>query len=242
MSEFKLNIDGREVSAQEGQTILQAALANGIDIPHLCYDPRLTPTGACRLCLVEIEGQARPAHLLHAHGRAGHDRAHRHRGRGPLAQVHAGVAAERAQRLLHHLRRGRRLPAAGLRLPLPGGRGALRQAAATPAREPDTYTAGHKGIVYDPSKCVRCQRCVKICAEVEMAEALTLKGRALDVQVSTAFDLPLNDSTCEICGLCVSACPTGALWERAAAARAAPRTWSRSAPPAPTAASAASST
>ena len=85
-----------------------------------------------------------------------------------------------------------------------------------PARGEAVYTAGHKGIVYDPSKCVRCQRCVKICAEVEMAEALTLKGRALDVRVSTAFDLPLNDSTCEICGLCVSTCPTGALWERAA--------------------------
>ena len=81
------------------------------------------------------------------------------------------------------------------------------------------YTAGHKGIVYDPSKCVRCQRCVKICAEVEMAEALTLKGRTMDVQVSTAFDLPLNESTCEICGLCVSTCPTGALWEREASGR-----------------------
>ncbi len=54
MSQFTLTLDGREVTASEGQTILQAALANNVVIPHLCYDPRLTPTGACRLCLVEI--------------------------------------------------------------------------------------------------------------------------------------------------------------------------------------------
>jgi formate dehydrogenase alpha subunit len=52
-----------------------------------------------------------------------------------------------------------------------------------------------------------------------MAEALTLKGRALDVRVSTAFDLPLNETSCELCGLCVSTCPTGALWESAAKGR-----------------------
>jgi len=59
MNPINLTIDGHEVVAEEGQTILQAALAHGIEIPHLCYDSRLTPTGACRLCLVEIEGQIR---------------------------------------------------------------------------------------------------------------------------------------------------------------------------------------
>src|SRR3972149_9670506 len=58
MGKFKLKIDGQEISAATGQTILQAALANGIHIPNMCYDPRLSPTGACRLCLVEIEGEA----------------------------------------------------------------------------------------------------------------------------------------------------------------------------------------
>src|SRR5512143_3427753 len=57
MTELKLTIDDRQIIARPGQTVLQAALANGIEIPNLCYDPRLTPTGSCRLCLVEIEGQ-----------------------------------------------------------------------------------------------------------------------------------------------------------------------------------------
>jgi len=57
MDTIKLNIDNRELDVRPGQTILHVALANGIHIPHLCYDPRLTPTGGCRLCLVEIKGQ-----------------------------------------------------------------------------------------------------------------------------------------------------------------------------------------
>ena len=54
---MKLTIDGKQITARQGQTVLQVALANGIDIPNLCYDPRLAPSGSCRLCLVEIEGQ-----------------------------------------------------------------------------------------------------------------------------------------------------------------------------------------
>ncbi len=57
MDDITLTINGLKLAAHEGQTILQLALACGIDIPHLCYDPRITPTGACRLCLVEIDGE-----------------------------------------------------------------------------------------------------------------------------------------------------------------------------------------
>ena len=52
-----LSIDGREVTASAGETVLEAALAAGIDVPRLCFDPRLKPVGACRLCLVEVEGR-----------------------------------------------------------------------------------------------------------------------------------------------------------------------------------------
>jgi formate dehydrogenase alpha subunit len=215
MEEFTLTIDGREVPARAGQTILQAALAAGIDIPHLCYDERLTPTGACRLCIVEIEGQA-----------GLHTSCTRLAEPGMVVETESEAVVRSRKSTLEMLLSEHNVSCTtcdadgecllqdyAYRYQAAEDRFARLPSASA---EPDTYTAGHKGIVYDPSKCVRCQRCVKICAEVEMAEALTLKGRALDAQVSTAFDLPLNDSTCEICGLCVSACPTGALWERAA--------------------------
>ncbi|MFO8006723.1 MAG: molybdopterin-dependent oxidoreductase, partial [Candidatus Brocadiia bacterium] len=214
MDTFKMTMDGREVTAREGQTILQVALAHGIDIPHLCYDPRLSPTGACRLCVVEIEGEgdlqtsctrlAEPGMVVHSESEpvvssrkstlelllSEHDVS--------CTTCDADgdcLLQDYAYRYEVDEERFAKLPT---------------------AQREEGYTVGHEGIVYDPSKCVRCQRCVKICAEVEMAEALTFKGRSLDVEVSTPFDLPLNDSTCEICGLCVSTCPTGALWERAA--------------------------
>lgn len=56
MAEVTLRINDRQVTAQKGRTILEAALANGIEIPNLCYDVRLSPTGACRLCLVQVDG------------------------------------------------------------------------------------------------------------------------------------------------------------------------------------------
>src|SRR5512132_2596857 len=57
---IELSIDGRAISATEGQTVLEAALSSGIDIPRLCYHPELVPSGACRLCLVEVEGRPAP--------------------------------------------------------------------------------------------------------------------------------------------------------------------------------------
>jgi formate dehydrogenase (NADP+) alpha subunit len=217
MSQFTFTLDGREAAAHEGQTILQAALAQGAAIPHLCYDPRLSPAGACRLCLVEIEGEAG----MHTSCT---------RLVAPGMSVRTNTAAIRASRkmtieflLSEHRVACTTCDADGECLlqdyAYEYGAAEKRFPSVAPAEVEGAYTVGHKGIVHDPSKCVRCQRCVRICAEVEMAEALTFTGRALDVRVSTAFDLPLNQSTCEICGLCVSTCPTGALWEREASGR-----------------------
>jgi len=57
MPEVALTINGKKLVGRAGQTILELALENGIDIPNLCHDPRLTPSGSCRLCLVQVEGQ-----------------------------------------------------------------------------------------------------------------------------------------------------------------------------------------
>ncbi len=212
MSEFRLNIDGREVTATRGQTILEAAEASGIEIPHLCHDPRLTPTGACRLCVVEIEGQGGLHTSCTRLAEAG---------QVVRTQTEAVLRSRRSTLSLllseHHVacttcdaEGACLLQDYAYRYQAPESR--YPSLVRSPGQE--TYTVGNQAIFYDPSKCVRCQRCVKICAEVEMAEALTFKGRAGGVEVSTAFDLPLHESSCELCGLCVSTCPTGALWER----------------------------
>jgi len=211
MSTINLTINGQAIVAQENQTVLDVALANGIHIPRLCYDPRVTPSGSCRLCLVEIEGE-RGLHTSCSR-LATNDM--------KVVTESQAISASRKMTLefllSEHDARCTSCDSDGdcalQDYSYEYGADLGHFGSLVPEERELVYTGGNKGIVYDPAKCVRCQLCVKICSEVAMVEALTLKGRALDVRVSTAFDLPLNETTCELCGLCISACPTNALWE-----------------------------
>jgi len=217
MSDIRLTIDERELTAQPGQTILQAALAAGISIPHLCYDPRLTPAGACRLCLVEIEGEegfhtactrtVQPGITVHTNTQA--VRSIRKMVLEFLLSEHnlsCTTCDSDGDCLLQDYAYEYRIEES--RFP---------SVVLAPGRS--NYTDGNKALVYDSSKCIRCQRCVRICAEVQGVEALTIKGRSGEVEVTTGFEVELNESSCELCGQCVSACPTGALYERGAVGR-----------------------
>ena len=214
MSLMTLTIDAREIRAEEGATVLQVALANSIRIPHLCCDPRLAPTGACRLCLVQIEGQRG---YQTACSRLATD--------GMVVQTNTDAIRALRKTALELLLSEHRVACTTC----DADGDCLLQDYAYEYQVDETrfppvalptgaegYTAGNVSIVYDPSKCIRCQRCVRICADLQMDEALTMRGRASQVDVSTAFDLPLNDSTCELCGQCVGTCPTGALSQRSA--------------------------
>ncbi len=216
---IQLTIDGRLLAARPGQTILQVALEAGIAIPHLCYDPRLTPTGACRLCLVDIQGQpglqtacsrlAEPGMVVSTDTEE--IRSLRRTTLELLVSEHALACTTcdrdgscRLQDYAYEYRIDeQRFPKVG----------SARLGAGADGRN---YTAGTLAIGYDPAKCVRCQRCVKICAEVQMAEALTLRDRSGEMQVTTGLDVELSRSTCEMCGQCVGTCPTAALYEKAA--------------------------
>ncbi|MBN2137479.1 MAG: formate dehydrogenase subunit alpha [Sedimentisphaerales bacterium] len=214
MSEITVTINERRLTGRPGQTILELAADNGIDIPNLCHDPRLTPTGACRLCLVEVEGQ-----------------------RAPVTACTFGIADGMVVRT--ETEEIRRLRKTVLELLFYEHRGVcttcnehghcslakyayeyqlddgIFQAGRAGDRDENCMT-GNEAIGYDVDKCIRCGRCIKICEEVQMDAALTFKGRAAAVEVSTFFDIPLNESTCELCGQCISTCPTGALYERKA--------------------------
>jgi len=212
MSEIKVTINGRELKGSQGQTVLELALENGIEIPNLCHDPRLKPTGSCRLCLVEVEGQ-----------------------RGPVTACSFEIAPDMIVRtdtneirelrktvleLLFYEHKGSctscdddgdcKLQSYGYEYQVDDK--VINSGAASEIKP--NYTTGNEAIEYDLDKCIRCGRCIRICDQVQMDSALTFKERAGQLEVSTAFDMPLNDSDCELCGQCVSTCPTGALYER----------------------------
>lgn len=214
MELVKTIIDGKEFTGRKGQTILELALENDIEIPNLCHDPRLKPTGACRMCLVDVKGQITPVTSC-------------------TFEIADGMIVQTDTKELRALRK------AILELLFYEHRGScttcdengdckLQQYAyeyqvsdevlklPEIARPKDNYTTGNEAIEYDVSRCIRCGRCIRICEEVQMDSALTFKNRASSVEVTTAFDMPLNDSTCELCGQCISTCPTGALYERQA--------------------------
>ena len=209
-----ITIDGTKFSAEGGLSILEAAAANGIEIPNLCHDRRLVPSGACRLCLVEVAGQKK---LLTA----------------CTTEATEGMVVETQSDLVRGLRK------TILELLFYEHRGVCTTCdengecklqkygyeyqlddsvfqAGVAGRIKENYTTGNEAIEYDPDKCIRCGRCIRICEEVQMDSALTFKERAASVEVTTAFDIPLNESTCELCGQCISTCPTGALYERRA--------------------------
>ncbi|MBU8913781.1 MAG: formate dehydrogenase subunit alpha [Spirochaetales bacterium] len=215
--EIVLTIDGRTVNGRAGQTVLQVALDHGIHIPHLCHDPRITPTGGCRLCLVEIEGQRG---LQTSCARLAED--------GMNVTTETGEIARIRKTTLELLISEHRLVCTTCES---DGDCLLQDYAyrykVDEHRFPPiqlsvkhrNYTSGDKAIVYDPTKCVRCQRCVKICQEVQGVSALTFRDRAGGTLVTTGFDLKLKDSPCETCGQCVSTCPVGALYETQAVGR-----------------------
>lgn len=203
-----MTIDGRNAECRPGETVLQVARRIGAEIPTLCYDERVSPGGACRLCLVEADGRLVPSCAFPA--RPGLsvrtrtpeiDRYRRDLLDLTLSELGPGECrrcAEIGPCELHALAR---------RLGADGGRfagGFARQAAADP----------NPLIERDYSQCIFCDRCTRVCNELEQAHAIAPAGRGFSGRIAAFGDRGLEESPCTFCGQCVNTCPTGALLDR----------------------------
>ncbi len=209
--QFVVHIDGIPVRADAGETVLTAAARAAVEIPTLCHDPRLAPTGACRMCLVEVEGQRRlqPACTWKATP-------------GQVVTTNSERVARHRKLLLEMYLADTQAQETGELGPLDppdhvatyaqryGASGRLDANAAPREGRQDDNPYIH----FDPTRCILCERCVRYCDEIEGVNAITLAGRGASTTIATAAQIGLLQSTCELCGGCIDTCPTGAMREK----------------------------
>jgi NADH dehydrogenase/NADH:ubiquinone oxidoreductase subunit G len=201
-----VTLNGSEVMGNAGMTILELARANGIEIPTLCYHQEFSPLGACRLCVVEVEGSRTLVASCHTPISP-----------GMVIYTHSPKVLE-ARKVIVELLLSRhpdscifcnkanicelRLIAADLDI------GPLRFRLASRYYALEDVSPY---IIRDLTKCVLCRRCVSACKEIKKAEVYAIAYRGSKSKVTVDFDYPLDKEICRDCDICVSVCPTGAL-------------------------------
>ena len=213
-AELTITIDGATVRCAAGETVLEAAGRTEIDIPSLCNDPRLEPAGACRSCLVEVDGVRRLVPSCATRATDG------------MAVVTRSERISRHRNVLAALYEADLSPGpAGPPPAIAALREPTSQLELEPTRPPRAARPLETNpyLTFDPDLCIVCARCTRYCDEVEAVNAITLSERGSATTIATAGQISLMDSTCELCGGCVDTCPTGALFEtKPALAKAAP--------------------
>jgi NADH-quinone oxidoreductase subunit G/NADP-reducing hydrogenase subunit HndD len=205
-NKINLTLNGSPVSAREGMTILEVARGNGIDIPTLCYLEDQPPMGACRLCVVEVEGSRMLVGSCHTPV-----------AEGMVIYTHSPKVLEARKMLIELMLASHpdsclicdkanicelRRIAADLDIGLPRFRARKHY---YPIEAENPY------IVRDMSKCILCRRCVTACRNIKGERMFSMAYRGFDSKVVYGFDQPVDNTVCQDCDVCVSVCPTGAL-------------------------------
>ena len=212
MTTVTITIDGREVKAQSGQTVMEAAKTVGIDIPVLCHHPAVAPIGACRMCLVEIEKQRalQPACTFPVSD-------------GLVIHTESPKVVEARKFVLNLLFSERNHFCMFCQM---NGNCELQDLAyryhmdhwlyprAYPHLEVDST---RKYFVMDHNRCILCRRCIRACGDKVGNHTLGLQHRGVYTMLVADMDVPFGESSCVSCGTCLQVCPTGALMDRTSA-------------------------
>ena len=210
---MKLTIDGIEIEADEGQTIIEAAAAAGIEIPTLCHTPGLDPVGVCRMCVVDVGERVKAAACVREcqpgmQVTTDSEELERHRAMLTdllMSDQPNAPAEDRREVALEDnelVALARRYDVDGARFPKPDAS----------SRGVDTSS---RVIDVDHRACILCDRCIRACDDVQSNEVLGRTGKGYGARIAFDLDAPMGDSTCVSCGECAAACPTGALVDRA---------------------------
>ena len=214
MAAKTLTIDGKQVSASEGATLLQAAEEAGIKIPTLCHMEGVADVGACRLCLVEVAGVNKLLPACTTKVAEGMDvKTDSERLRKYRKMILELLFAERNHVCAVCVSNNH---CELQTLAYSQGMDHVRYEYRYPNWEVDIT---HPRFGMDHNRCIMCTRCVRTCWYIEGAGTKNVAGRGAKSKIVTDLNQPWGDSeTCTVCGKCVDACPTGALFGRGATA------------------------
>jgi len=203
-----LEVDGRTIEANEGETILAALKRSGVHVPTLCHMEGLPPSGACRLCVVELEGAPNLVPSCSFPVAAGM----KIKSKTPkVTEAHRTIVelllSSHPDDCLYCTRSGKcDLQSLAQEL-------GIRQRLYRSKRTAKAKDVSNPSIIRDPDKCILCGRCVRVCEEVQGVAAIDFVNRGCKTFVGTAFNGGLNLSSCINCGQCILVCPTAALTE-----------------------------
>ncbi|HWR58296.1 MAG TPA: 2Fe-2S iron-sulfur cluster-binding protein, partial [Thermodesulfovibrionales bacterium] len=203
----KLTIDGREVQAPEGMNLIEAAELNGMHIPNLCYLKGLKGIGACRLCMVEVEGLKAP--MIACTTKVKEKMSVRTKTEKVLETRKFVLDLILS---MHPLDCMTCTKAGVCNLQNYAYDFEIRESSFTRKKFGFSVDEANPFIKRDPDYCVLCGRCVRICKN-QGTNVLDFMGRGVGSKVTTANDKPLQESGCTFCGSCVDACPVNALLE-----------------------------
>ena len=207
MDTFTICIDGTAVTAHPGQTVLQAALAAGVYIPHLCTHPDLPPQGNCGLCVVRIDGAEEVVCACETPAKEGmhvttHDETLDHQRSVAMELMLAGHPHDctackaylkcELQAMMQYL-------------------GVAHARLRSVHRETNHINTNNPLIVREMERCIQCGRCVRACEEMRRVGVLRYNKSGGETYIGTQEDMPLGEAGCRFCGACVAVCPTGAL-------------------------------
>lgn len=205
---IQLKVNGRSIEADKGETILSALNRHGMHVPTICSMKGLSPSGACRMCVVEVEGRENlvPSCSFPIEGPM-NIRTHSPRVlRARKTNVEL-LLSNHPDDCLYCERNG------SCELQILAEDLNIRERRIPGKKSPHKIDKSSPAIIRDPAKCILCGRCVRICEEIMSTATLDFAHRGKELKISTTLAKPLNYSNCTSCGQCLVACPTGALIE-----------------------------
>ncbi|MCE5272803.1 [FeFe] hydrogenase, group A [bacterium] len=206
---INIEVNNKKITAKRGETLLDALTRAGIKVPTLCHLDHLFPTGACRLCVVEVEGQRNlvPSCSFPV-------------AEGMKVKTHSPRAVRARKTIIELLLanhpddclycvRSRDCTLQGLAEEL-----GVRERRYSGDKNSFELDVSSPAVERDPNKCILCGKCVRVCEEVQGVAAIDFIGRGSRAHIGTAFNEGMNVSSCVNCGQCILVCPTGALREQ----------------------------